>query len=455
VTTLECTADGSVSSVPVQVTLDNTSGDSTSEFIVKIEGTTTSYTFDVPKNTKQTESIGTSGTAGETVDVFINGSTTPVVLTVSKFDGCVPVIPTDPTTTPLTCTGTTTNLGSISTDGNPDLVYTLTGPGQPVGGTVFPSLPNTPTISGLASGDYTVSVAPAPNSGVLLQAASPKEFPVDVPLAPVNCIGTQQTPVVTFVSPQCQPNPANIQSSGFTTALTEIQGAITIPANDNMTFTISDGTTTVSAAAGPHTEADGTYTVVATLTPTAIAEGFTFGPSSQYTVSADGKTATFAAIAFTSACGLPTLASWHSGATGTPAVCTATGGSAGTITVVHGSDLTHTTDEAGKVTYTLVNNGNGHTTSLGSTALTVSVAPGSYTVKAVPTDLSDGLVGNPNVTNEIDYTVTIAAATADCDGNLAFTGGTIAWAGFVLAGGMLFLGIAFLLIRRRGNRTAE
>ena len=49
----------------------------------------------------------------------------------------------------------------------------------------------------------------------------------------------------------------------------------------------------------------------------------------------------------------------------------------------------------------------------------------------------------------------IGTSSTDCDGNLAFTGGTIAWLGFVLAGGMLFLGIAMLYMRRRGNRTAE
>jgi chromate transport protein ChrA len=51
--------------------------------------------------------------------------------------------------------------------------------------------------------------------------------------------------------------------------------------------------------------------------------------------------------------------------------------------------------------------------------------------------------------------ITIGVVGTNCDGNLAFTGGTIAWLGFVLAGGMLFLGFALLYMRRRGNRTAE
>jgi hypothetical protein len=246
-----------------------------------------------------------------------------------------------------------------------------------------------------------------------------------------------------------------IDSSQFNAALVEVNGTITIPSDPNMTFTIFDGTTTSAISSGTHLKSDGTYTVVATLTPTAIADGFTFGASAHYTRSAGDTVATFDNIVFTSTCDLPTLASWHSGAVATQAVCTPTGSESGTITVVHGSDINHQTDENGKVTYTLVNTGNGHVTNLGSTALTVNVAPGTYTVKAVPTDPADGLVLNPNPINEIDYTVTVAASTSSCDGNLAFTGGTIAWAGFSLAGGMLFLGIVFLLMRRRQNRTAQ
>jgi hypothetical protein len=453
----DCTASSSVSQETVTLNLVNTSGTSATFVVTSTDSTVTgSGIYQVDAHTTSHVLVGSTTSAGGTFDVAINGGT-PIAVTVDAFAGCIPVTPADPTFTPLSCTGTTTDLGSISTDGNPELVYTLTGPGNT--GTVFPGLP-TPTISGLAAGSYLVSVAPATNSGVVL--TSPSDYPFTVNLAPVNCVGTQQSPVVTFVAPTCQPNQANV---AITSALSEVQGKITIPADPNpanpiMTFTINNGTTTSPITAGTYTEADGTYTIVATLTSTAIADGYTFGPSPvapavQYTTSANGTVATFANIVFTSACGLPTLASWHSGATGTPAVCTSTGQS-GTIALVHGSDSGHPTDETGKVTYTLVNNGNGHTTNLGSTALTVKVAPGSYTVEAVPTDPADGLVGNPNARNEIDYPVLIAAAAAICgDTSLAFTGGTIAWAGFVLAGGMLFLGIAFLLIRRRNGRTAE
>jgi hypothetical protein len=90
---------------------------------------------------------------------------------------------------------------------------------------------------------------------------------------------------------------------------------------------------------------------------------------------------------------------------------------------------------------------------------TFKLAPGSYNVRAIATDTAHfGLTPNNGTTAYVDTAVTIAAPGAGCDpviGDLAFTGGTIAWFGFVLSGGMLFLGIAFLLLRRRGNRAAE
>jgi hypothetical protein len=448
-----CTVGDSGSTKSVSLKLDNTASSVSSTFEVKVEGTSYDQTFTVDANSTSTVLINQATTAGENIDVFINGSRHATQVCIPPFNGCVPATPADPTFTALTCTGSTTNGGSISTDGNADLIYTLTGnlaAGGTYGPVVIPSLPATPTITGLAAGDYTVNVTAQP--GFVLSGAT--AFPVDIPLAAPDCIGTQLTPVVSSVAPSCAPNPVNLTSSQFNAALAEVQGTITIPSDANMTFTINNGSTTVPITPGTYIEPDGTYTVVATLTSTAIADGFTFGPSAGYTLSAGDTVATFTPIGFTANC-LPTLASWHSGATGTPAVCTLTGGQDGTITLVHGSSTTDLTDEAGKVTYTLVNLGNNATTNLGSTALTVHVAPGSYKIEATPTDPADGLVGNPNPTNVINYFVTIAAATAVCDGNLAFTGGTIGWFGFALAGGMLFLGIAFLYMKRRGNRATE
>lgn len=328
----ECTAGDSSSQETVKLNLVNTSGTAATFVVTSTDSTVTpSGSYIVPAHTTSQVVVGSTTEAGGTFNVSVNGGAA-IAVPVASFAGCIAVIPSDPEFTPLSCTGQTTNLGSITTDGNVRLTYTLTGPGH--AGTVFPSLPN-PTISGLAAGSYLVSVTA--NGGYVL--SGPNSFPVTIVLPAVNCA-------------------------------------------------------------------------------------------------------------------LPTLASWHSGAAATPATCTATG-ALGTITLVHGSDAAHPTDENGKVTYTLVNNSNGHATNLGSSSTSVHVGPGSYTVEAVPTDPADGLVGNANVHNEIDYPLTIAAAAGSCGDRLAFTGGTIAWFGFVLAGGMLFLGIAFLLMRRRQQRSAE
>jgi hypothetical protein len=454
----ECTASDSGSQEDVTLNLVNPSG-TAATFTVTSSDATVSGTgiYNVPANSTSSVVVGSVSDSGGTFSVSINGGT-PIDVVIDDFVGCIPVTPSDPTFTALTCTGQTTNLGSVSTDGNDNLTYTLyesdnTTLHTPV--STFPSLPTAPTIGGLAAGTYFVHVAA--NPGFVLSGAV--VFPFKIILASVNCVGTQQTPVVTFVTPTCEPNPETIDTPKSTTALTEVQGVIHVNGNPNMTFTIDDGLGGGPQPITPDVDIvfpDGTYTIAATLTSTAIADGFTIATGAGYTVSPDAHVATFDPIVFTSECGLPTLASWHSGAAATPAVCTLTGGAAGTITVVHGSDITHPTDEDGKVTYTLVNIGNGHTTDLGSSALTVSVAPGSYTVEAVPTDPADGLVGNPNVANEIDYgPLTVAAPAGSCDGNLAFTGGTIGWFGFALAGGMLFLGIAFMLMRRRQSRIAE
>jgi hypothetical protein len=423
--------------VPVSVVLDNTHSSGSASFLVKIDGVTYD-TYTVAGHKSVVQFIGSAPTTGESVDVYINGSATPIALSVLPFNGCVITnVPADPSHTDVSCTGGTTVLGSITVDGNPELTYTLHLPDTST--EIFPS-GQPSTIGGLAGGQYSVTVVA--NPGFVLGGSG--TFPATVTIGDsVDCVGTQQTPVVTSVAASCGAN------------LTEVQGTITITSNPNMTFTIDDGTGATAITPGTYNEPDGTYTVVATLTSTAIGDGFTIATGAGYTVSGGGTVATFNPIAFTSNCDLPTLASWHSGATGTPAVCTLTGGQDGTITLVHGSDAADLTDESGKVTYTLVNLGNNATTNLGSTALTVKVAPGSYKIEAVPTDSADGLIGNPNVTNEIDYFVTIAAATAVCDGNLAFTGGTIGWFGFALAGGMLFLGIAFLYMKRRGNRATE
>ena len=103
-----------------------------------------------------------------------------------------------------------------------------------------------------------------------------------------------------------------------------------------------------------------------------------------------------------------------------------------------------------EVSYSVENDATHHVTNMGTSISTISVAPGHYTVTA-SVKPGDGVVRG-----QLVFHLAVAAAAVICgDTSLAFTGGTIAWFGFVLAGGMLFLGIAFMLIRRRNNRTAQ
>jgi hypothetical protein len=393
----------------------------------------------------------TVGAASTTGYYIPGGTTTEWTQTLGTETPClITVTPGDPTSSDQTCTPGAPPIytgGSVTTDGNPNLTYTLISP-DGVTSVVVPSLPATPTVTGLAPGNYTVNIVA--NTGYVLSGTQTFAIPVPITIAAATaaCAGTPVTPVVDFTDASCVA-PAADQPAAV--AATENQGTITIPSNPQFTFTING----VPASVGPHPEADGSYVVVATLTPAAIAAGFTLGTNGVYTVNAAGNVATWPAVVLTSFCP-PTLPVWHYAASGTPAVCTTTG-ALGTISLDHFTSTNPALDETGKVTYTLVNNTTHHVTPLGSTATSIKVAPGSYTVQATPTNPADGLTPNTGTVNEVDIAITIAAAATICgdDTTLAFTGGTIAWLGFVLAGGMLFLGAAFLIMRRRGNRTAQ
>lgn len=381
---------------------------------------------------------------------------TPVDASTLDCNPLITVTPSDPTPTDQTCVSGNPPVytgGSITTDGNPDITYTLTGP---VGfaSVVVPSSPATPTISGLAPGDYVVTAVANPGytlAGNVTQVTFPETIGSAVACPTTT---TTDTPVVTFVAPSCTVPAASTGQVVATTANAEIQGTIDIPVNSDVTFTINGAPVTQT---GPQHESDGTYTVAATLTSAAIAAGVSFAPSSHYTVV--GNTATWPSITFTSFC-VPTLASWHYGATAAGAVCTVSG-QLGTITLDHfASTNPLVPDETGKVTYTLVNNTTHHVTALGATATSVRVAPGSYTVQATPTDSADGLTPNTGSVNEVNIALTVAAATAACGDptsltSLAFTGGTVAWLGFFLAAAMFLIGAALLVMKRRARRIAE
>ncbi|HEX3680518.1 MAG TPA: hypothetical protein VHU90_12415, partial [Galbitalea sp.] len=196
-----CTASNSDSTKSVSLKLDNASSSVSSSFEVKIEGTSYDQTFVVNAHTTSTVSINNATTAGETIDVYINGSNRATQICILPFPGCVVTnVPADPSHTDISCTGNNTVLGSITVDGNPELTYTLHLPG---GSTeVFPS-GQPSTISGLVAGNYSVTVVA--NPGFVLGGSG--SFPATVTiLNAVDCIGTELTPVVSSVTPSCAPN---------------------------------------------------------------------------------------------------------------------------------------------------------------------------------------------------------------------------------------------------------
>jgi hypothetical protein len=438
-----CTADGAVSSVPVSVTLNNNSGSVSSSFEVKVEGTAFDQTFVVPAHTTVAESIGTSPSSGETVDVFINGSATAVVLPVASFVGCViTVIPGDPSVTQQTCdaaTGTLSNDASITLDLQLGLIYSITGPGGFALSNVFGTSGQTVVATGLAPGDYVVSVAAAPGYILDPTLGSGSKWPFTITLAPTDCtVGVTVTPA------DCPDTNANTDNAAgtFTTTTTGVP-SITVQLNSNVVYTAYENGSAVGQILTATTTdvSPGSWMVVVTLSATA-------GPQYKLT----GGSVSFGPFNLTAFCP-PPLATWDAGAAGANAVCSNGTTTAGVISLVHSAG------QAGQITYKITNNTTNAVVYNSNLTSTVHVPAGSYTVIATP-PLGDGISGNlqnnPGGT-EIFPTITIGTISGtNCDPtSLAFTGGTIAWFGFVLAGGMLFLGIAFLLIRRRQDRIAE
>jgi hypothetical protein len=349
---------------------------------------------------------------------------------------------TDPTLAQPVCTGTDApDNGSITIRSNVFVEYTLTGPGI-VGGEVFgtSATDNTPeTIDGLAPGQYTVTATGLANHTINGQTV----FTFNI-ITLVNPYCVVVAPVVTSTAPTCGPDPAQdqVDGAGFTVADTEIKGVIHLPVNGDVVYSIDGGPT---VAAGDYIESDGTHHVTATLTSTNIANGITIvADPGVYTLSNNATVATWT-ITFDAGCSV--LPAWNAGATATDATCSAD--SLGTITLSHEQGT-----QPNDVKYVVTNDATSHVVYSGTDTndTVLHVAAGHYTVVASPVDPADGISGNAG-----PFAVTVAAVTAICadDTSLAFTGGTIAWSGFALAGGMLLLGITFLLIRRRGDRAAQ
>jgi hypothetical protein len=436
----DCIATDSGSQEDVSLSLVNPTSTGATFVVTSGDATVTpTGSYYVPADSTTVVDVGSVSDSGGTFSVSVNGGDA-IDVVIDSFTGCIPSTPADPTFTALTCTGSTAVGGSISTDGNPNLTYTLNGPDgfTPV---AFPSSPSTPIITGLAAGDYTVDVVA--NPGFVLSGAT--SFPVSITLDAVDCTGTPQTPQVSWTLPECVPD-VHLTTGQFNAADTEEQGLFSITPNSNVDYTISNGGPFTAVPASPFTEPDGTYSIVGTLTPAAIAAGFTFtdpGVGDSYTLNADKTIATWSDIEFGPLFCPPTLATWNAGATSSDATCAAP--NVGTIT------LNHSAGQADEVDYVVTNDATSHVvySGTGSADTVLQVAPGHYTVTASAHNAGDGISGDAG-----PYHVVVVAAGLLC-GNLAFTGGTIGWFGFALAGGMLFLGIAFLYMKRRGNRTAE
>lgn len=193
---------------------------------------------------------------------------------------------------------------------------------------------------------------------------------------------------------------------------------------------------------------------VGTVTDTALTQSYTTEPAGSYVITATADAGwTLAATSTQPAgaeqvwtvnvqdlgeCQLPPGATWHANATGSPAVCTSSSTQAGTVT------LQHLASEQGEVVYTVTNDSTSAVVYSGRFSTSVKVAPGHYTVHAAPFVSTDG------ISTATVFHITIAAASTICSTltTLAFTGAT-GTMGLFLAGGMLFLGIAGLLMRRR------
>jgi hypothetical protein len=439
-----CTVANGTSTVPVWVTLDNSKSSLPSKFEVTIPGTSYDTTFTVAAHhVDWKQNIGTSGIAGETINVLINGVGPATVLTVPAFTDCFPttVIPADPSVTQATCntaTNTVNNNASLSVDLEAGLTYTVSGP---AGFTTLTNLTGTTgqtiVATGIPAGGYTVTVA-ALSGFTLNSAITAPTWPFTISVVNPVC-GSIGNISATALAADCPQSAA----TGFTAATTGVP-TITVTLNPNVVYTAHESlsnTNTVLTQTTTDVPA-GEYTINVTLSTAGSAAGFVIPPADQ----------SFGPFDLTAFCP-PTLPAWHVGASGTNAVCTDGSTTDGVINLVH---LTgQVPDETGKVTYTITNTVTNATIYSGNIATAVNVPAGSYNVHAtVPA--GDGISGNTGTNPYEDISVVIGSSSTNCDpSRLAFTGGTIAWFGFVLAGGMLFLGIAFLLMRRRGNRTAE
>ncbi len=431
-----CTSSDGNSQEAVTLNLVNTSATGATFVVTSTDSTVTpSGSYYVPANSTSHVVVGSVSDSGGTFNVSVNGAPA-IVVKVGSFVGCVIVTPGDPSVTQATCHAVDNqpklnNDASIKVDERTGLSYTITGPASYSSGPFTGNGGPTVVDTGLAPGDYVVTVVALP--GYILDPAVASSWPFTINLAPTVCnFGVSVTPA------DCPPE--TIDGAAFTATSAGVP-SIEVVLNPNLVYTAykSGSAISVVLTAASTDVAPGTWTVKVTLAPVHDAAydslaGLTFGP--------------FVLNAFCP----PPLATFDAGVSSTGAVCTNGTTTNGVITLVHSAG------QEGEITYKITNTATNAVIYNSSADNTVNVPAGSYSVTATPPP-GDGISGNSQVHpdgSEIFDTLTIGLTSTNCDNTrLAFTGGTIAWFGFVLAGGMMFLGIAFLFMKRRKDRTAE
>ncbi|HEX4444330.1 MAG TPA: hypothetical protein VHZ81_12210 [Galbitalea sp.] len=446
----ECTSSNGVSNQDVTLTLVNPSNSPATFVITSTDSTVTNGTFIVPANTTENEDVGSTTSTGGTFDVSVNGGPSQTV-TVASFTGCLIVTAGDPFLTQATCNrdeNVAENNASITVDLETGLIYSISGPNGFSLTNLTPdsnggATGNWIAASGLAPGTYTVSVVADTADGYVLDPSMAATWPFTLALTtPVCDIGVSVTPA------DCAPP---IQSGQFSTD-TGSDPTIMVDLNPNVVYTarkVDAPTSSTVLVDATTVVASGEYFVDVTLSATGSSNGFSLpgGVSTlTYGESGVGSETPFDLTGFCP----PIEATVNVGASGSNAVCTAGVTTDGVITLdrVAGQD---------SVTYKVVNTATNQVVVNDSTTASVNVPAGTYSVLATP-QTGDGISGNtqslPEGAEQLPN-IEVTTDSTDCGGSLAFTGGTIAWLGFVLAGGMLFLGFALLYMRRRGHRTAE
>ena len=233
--------------------------------------------LDVTSTADPTPSIVRTVAPGDTVKVETNpiwnqggayavqfdgvpGVTIPdAAITVPAYTGCLDATPGDPGHSDESCTVNGKTLGSITVGLEAGLVYSIDGPGTHI------SPVTTATTSGLAAGDYVVTVAAA--SGYVLKGAD--NWPLTIKVLSKTCGQLDTHPLVT---PTAHSTPLTCTAAG----------SYTLDSNPGVIWTV-DGK---PATAGTY-QVTATRTVVASATPNAPNYGFEAGITNPKTFTFD------------------------------------------------------------------------------------------------------------------------------------------------------------------------